>query len=173
MLTNYSGAVFRGSGYDIACAQHRHAITYQLKNKKPIVKPTAFYPSFAAQLYFIYLNKKQNSREGIRRYHAVGENKTAVIKAISGITEKIVTATSLNAFEDLVEDHENLIGKLIKLPKVKDRLFGDYSGKIKSLGAWGGDFILATGNEETPAYFKNKGFPTVISYDKMVINPFI
>ena len=29
-----------------------------------------------------------------------------------------------------------------------DELFSDFNGSIKSLGAWGGDFILATGNQK-------------------------
>jgi hypothetical protein len=37
------------------------------------------------------------------------------------------------------------------------------------LGAWGGDFILATGNDETPNYFNQKGFSTVIPYKEMVL----
>jgi hypothetical protein len=41
-------------------------------------------------------------------------------------------------------------------------------GAIKSLGAWGGDFILASGNQKTPNYFHEKGFKTVISYSEMI-----
>ncbi len=42
-----------------------------------------------------------------------------------------------------------------------DKIFLDYFGQTKSLGAWGGDFILATGNKDTPKYFKNKGYPNL------------
>jgi hypothetical protein len=48
-------------------------------------------------------------------------------------------------------------------------LFPDYSRAIKSLGAWGGDFVLATGNFNEMDYFKQKGFHTIISYHKMVL----
>jgi len=52
---------------------------------------------------------------------------------------------------------------------VKERLFPDYFGTLKSLGAWGGDFILATGTKETPRYFKNKGFETILTYSEMIL----
>ncbi len=160
---------FPGSGYDIACAQHQQPVLYQVSSKKPVVKPVEFYPPFADRLYFVHLNKKQNSREGIQLYQNIKENKVDVINAISDITQKITTTKTLNNFEALLEEHETRMANLLQLPKVKTQLFPDYSGTIKSLGAWGGDFILATGNSDTPSYFKAKGFPVVIPYDTMVI----
>ena len=59
---------FSGSGYDIACAQHNLPIFYQLENQHPIVKQVDFNPNFKNELFFVHLNKKQNSREGIQRY---------------------------------------------------------------------------------------------------------
>src|SRR5690606_18404617 len=48
---------FGGSGYDIACAQHNHPISYQLEYGKPMVKKLEFSPSFKHHLYFIHWNK--------------------------------------------------------------------------------------------------------------------
>ena len=36
------------------------------------------------------------------------------------------------------------MSKLTSKEKIKDKLFNDFDGEIKSLGAWGGDFILAS-----------------------------
>ena len=58
---------FDGSGYDIACAQHKSPILYTRKDMNPIVEEVNFNPKFKEQLYFVYLNKKQNSREGIQQ----------------------------------------------------------------------------------------------------------
>ena len=80
-----------------------------------------------------------------------------------------LNAKSLVDFEKLIVKHEQIISSIIKLKPVKEKLFSDYFGEIKSLGAWGGDFVLATGNEETPKYFKNKGFETVLSYKEMIL----
>ena len=160
---------FPGSGYDIACAQHQNPVFYQIKTGKPVVKPLPFYPPFADRLYFVYLNKKQNSREGIQQYQNTNKNKAGAIDAVSNITRKIVLTRHLSDFEALITAHEHHISDLLQFPKVKEKLFGDYFGQIKSLGAWGGDFVLATGNEATPAYFNAKGFPTVIPYNNMII----
>jgi hypothetical protein len=47
-------------------------------------------------------------------------------------------------------------------------LFKDYPNTIKSLGAWGGDFVLATGNNSDMDYFKNKGYNTIIPFQEMI-----
>ena len=72
----------------------------------------------------------------------------------------------LPSFKGL-KTHERVISEMIGLPTVKEQLFQDYEGIVKSLGAWGGDFVLATGDDKTRSYFKSKGFETVISYSKM------
>ena len=86
---------FGGSGYDIACAKNNYPILYRIKNKKPSFKSTVFNPSFKNQLYFIHLNKKQNSRDGIARYRTQKKENTTIIAEISDITHRINTCTSL------------------------------------------------------------------------------
>lgn len=160
---------FSGSGYDIACAQNDSSILFHLENETPIVEDVVFNPIFKDELYFIHLNKKQNSREGIAKYRNQNFDKPDLINRISNITKKILTTTTLSIFEDLLTAHENLISENLKLPTVKSELFSDYNGAIKSLGAWGGDFIIATGDKDTPEYFKNKGYPTIISFENMIL----
>ncbi|MHA7842265.1 MAG: GYDIA family GHMP kinase [Winogradskyella sp.] len=162
---------FGGSGYDIACAQHNTPITFQLQNQKnnPLAESVQFNPSFKDSLYFVYLNEKQNSREGIKRYKTLNKVTTSVISEINGITEAIVRSVSLSAFEELIIKHEQIIGELINETPIKYRLFNDYNGTIKSLGAWGGDFVLATSETNPTDYFKSKGFDTIIPYNDMVL----
>ncbi|MDX1766675.1 MAG: GYDIA family GHMP kinase [Arenibacter troitsensis] len=158
---------FSGSGYDIACAQNNSPITYQLKNNRPIVQPASFHPTFKNYLYFVYLNQKQNSREGIAQYRKTEFNTFSAISQINSITERILTCSRLSQFEKLIKKHELILSEILGIPTVKERLFPDFKGTVKSLGAWGGDFILATGNKTTPDYFREKGFATVIPYSKM------
>ncbi|WP_299673679.1 GYDIA family GHMP kinase [uncultured Tenacibaculum sp.] len=160
---------FSGSGYDIACAKHNSPIFYQLEDKKPTITEVNFSPTFSNDLYFVFLNQKQNSREGIKRYKEKRHKLENEIQLISQISKDLITSKNLSDFEDLLNTHENLVSSIIELPKVKDRLFSDYFGTVKSLGAWGGDFVLATGNNETPEYFKNKGFEIIIPYNEMVL----
>ena len=160
---------FSGSGYDIACAQHNSALLYYLKDDKPVVEALTFNPIFKEHLFFIHLNKKQNSRDGIAQYRAQGFDKSSLVKRVSKITKQMLSATNLSQFEALLDAHEHLIAENLNLKTVKSDKFPDYSRSIKSLGAWGGDFVLATGNADTPGYFKEKGYNTVIPFSKMIL----
>ena len=162
-------ATFGGSGYDIACAQHNLPILYQLSKSIPIVKEVNFKPPFANELYFVHLNRKQNSRDAIHHYSDIDFDKGEFTNEISTITEKLLTISTLGEFEQLLHQHEELISKAIGLSPIRERLFTDYNGAVKSLGAWGGDFILITGDKESPNYFKEKGFRTIIPYTKMIL----
>lgn len=161
---------FGGSGYDIACAQRNNAITYQLKNSHREVNDVTFNPEFKGNLYFVYLNKKQNSREGIIQYHKNKDTISSKIGDINNITNKIIDCTTLEDFNKLIDLHETIVSSIINQPTVKNALFKDFNGSIKSLGAWGGDFILVSALDNPTSYFKEKGFPTIIHYKDMILN---
>jgi len=158
-----------GSGYDIACAQNDSAILYQLKAQKPLVKPIDFSPSFKDQLYFVHLNKKQRSHKEVLRYQSIKKGIASAVETVSEITDLVLNTTSIADFEMLIREHEKLLSSILQTPTIQELQFKDYFGQTKSLGAWGGDFILATGNDDTPKYFKKKGFETVLLYDEMVL----
>ena len=160
---------FGGSGYDIACAQHNTPIIYQLENRKPSVEAVNFNPDFKDQLFFIHLNKKQNSREGISQYRQLNFNTKELVNNIGDITSKMVSCHNLVTFETLMDQHETILSNTLKTPTVKKSLFDDYTGSIKSLGAWGGDFILVTGGKTASTYFKQKGYSTIIPYSEMIL----
>lgn len=160
---------FGGSGYDIAAAQIFHPITYQLGDSKRNVLAANFDPVFKEELFFVYLNRKQNSRDSISKYQEQIKIPEENIEKISSLTQSFIQCECLEEFQLLIEIHETLISKIINTPKIKTRLFRDYSGAIKSLGGWGGDFILATGNIEAQGYFRRKGYDTIIPYSQMVL----
>ena len=160
---------FGGSGYDIACAQNNTPITYQIEDKKPLVKTVDFSPSFKDQLYFVHLNKKQNSRDGIKHYNKNKENAQYAIEAINRITLKMINSKTLEHFQSLMVQHETIISKITKQTPVKDLLFKDFDGAIKSLGAWGGDFIMVASKNNPSQYFKDRGYETVIPYSIMAL----
>ncbi|WP_369047698.1 GYDIA family GHMP kinase [Tenacibaculum sp. UWU-22] len=170
---------FSGSGYDIACAQHNTPITYQIVDKysqsKPlVVEEVKWSQNFEDELFFIYLNQKQNSREGIKRYKEYKEKiplseVQTKINQISTLSEQFIKTNTINDLDKIIVEHEQIISSIIKINPIKSLLFKDYFGQVKSLGAWGGDFVLATGNEDTPAYFKQKGFDTILPYKKMIL----
>ena len=161
---------FGGSGYDIACARASSPILYQLTEGKAKVYPIYYNPPFATSLFFVYLNKKQNSREGIALYQGLKKNKKPLVTQLSQLTEEIYRIHSLDTFSKLLSEHEAVLSSYLRLPTVKDSLFKDFSGTIKSLGAWGGDFVLAIGEESyIKEYFISKGMQTILPFAQMIL----
>ena len=162
-----------GSGYDIACAGADGPLFYQLKDGKPVVERIAFKPDFAEHLFFVYLGKKQNSREGIQRYRAVAPSIKAIHPEISKISRQIAACTSLETFTSLILEHERLVATALGLPRAKELYFSDFPGEVKSLGAWGGDFVLlagAMGFDEVTQFCHEKGFEVVLRYSDLVLS---
>lgn len=159
---------FGGSGYDIAAAQHTKPILYQWQKDSPQISEINLHWPFRDQLFFVHLNKKQDSKEGIARYKA-RRNDISPVEPISQLTTQIAQATSLDEFETLLDAHEQYISKLIDLPTLKSVHFANYPGSIKSLGAWGGDFMLVTGTPDSLDYFKALGYTTIRSFNEMIL----
>ncbi len=162
---------FGGSGYDIACAQAEGPIVYKKEKGRPSWKTIEFKPSFSDQLYFVYLGQKKNSRDAINYYRSLGRGVKNHTHELTKISRNILQASTLSEFEQHLEEHENIVAKTLHLTKVKDVLFSDYWGVVKSLGAWGGDFILVTSNksqEDTRNYFNNKGYEVFIPYAGLI-----
>lgn len=164
---------FTGSGYDIACAGNNTPLFYYLKGSKPVFYPVSFNPEYKNKIFFVHQNKKQNSQEGILQYRKFKKSKVKIIQEISQISENIVRNQKeehFAFFEELLTLHEEIISKCIQLKPLKEEKFPDFTGSIKSLGAWGGDFFLATGEEFfVKSYFNEKGFNTILSFDEMFI----
>ena len=160
---------FGGSGYDIACAQNELPIFYQIIEGKPEVEIVNFKPDFSGNLYFVYLNQKQSSKSAIASYYQKQNNLKTVFSKINNITIEISETTILEKFQELLQLHETLMSDVLEIPTVKNSLFSDFNGTVKSLGAWGGDFVLVVSNENPTAYFKAKGFETIIAYEDMIL----
>ena len=158
---------FGGSGYDIAAAQNDTPLYYRLDNGMPNLLPVSLPWRFKERLFFVYLNAKQDSREGILRYRKSPLDRLALDR-ISQISLLIGECCDLGEFEELLAEHEKIISQSIQLPTVKSRYFPHYPHTIKSLGAWGGDFVLVVGDEEKKDYFREKGFTTIIPFPEMI-----
>ena len=155
---------FGGSGYDIAVGMQGGDVLYR---NPELWEGFVFNPSFIPQLYFIHLNTKQNSREGIKAYKAQPQNNER-IQRISEITDRVSVVEDLDEFQELISEHEQIVADHLGMRTVKDMYFSDYPYAIKSLGAWGGDFILAVGDANTPQYFKDRGYELVLPFDNLI-----
>jgi len=157
---------YKGSGYDIACALAKRPILYKLENNVPIVKSIQFSPDYTKNIFFIYLNKKQDSNKEIDKFFELKISKQTINK-LSDLTIEFVNSKTLLDFQNCIIKHENIISKTLKIDTIKNMYFKDYEGQIKSLGAWGGDFILAAGPVNSKKYFYDKGYNTVLNYKEI------
>ena len=163
--------VFGGSGYDIACAQATGPILYKLVNGEPRWEALDFAPAFSDQLFFVHLGNKQDSRESIAAFDAKGINPAPWLNTMVHLTMQLRFAEGLNYFMQHLRKHEEVIAALTGFSPVQARLFSDFAGVIKSLGAWGGDFVLvstAQSEEAARQYFSDKGFSVFLTWNEMV-----
>ncbi len=160
---------FGGSGYDIACAQTNRSIIYQLIDERPIFETVAFNPIFKEHIYFVYLNKKQSSKAAINNYLNKQFSLENVKLKIDKITTFVTETNDLNDFMNALENHEILLSDVLEQLTVKESLFPDFNGTVKSLGAWGGDFVMAISKENPLFYFTEKGYQTILKYEEMVL----
>lgn len=162
-------SISNGSGYDIACATATGSICYKLVNNKAIFNEVKWNPSFKDSIFFVHLNTKQDSAKEVEKFNKNSKDNSIQIETISSISEKILNTNSLNEFKNLLEKHEQVMSKTLETPTIKEKLFKDFKGVIKSLGAWGGDFILVCGDDSSKEYFKNKGYHTLLNFDDALI----
>ncbi len=165
--------VFSGSGYDVACANSNTPILYQKKAKKAIISPVDFFPDFNDKIYFVHLNQKQNSYAEIKEYQKKTKKDDSFyqkVQRVSEISAALTTVSDLQSFEHYLNEHENIVAEILQQEPIQPKLFSDYQGGIvKSLGAWGGDFVLVTGNKNNMHYFEEKGYKTILNYSDMIL----
>ena len=159
---------FGGSGYDIGCAQAEGPITYIRNQYNPIIQTAELSYPFEANLFFVHLNKKRNSQDALAAFDLNMVNQSS-IDAISKLTDRIIACTDQNSFDSCLKEHEALIGSLLNQLNVQDIYFSDFKGIVKSLGAWGGDFVLVSGDRHSPNYFRAKGYETIIPFREMIL----
>ncbi len=161
-----------GSGYDVACAFSEGPVEYINSPDEVSYTEVDFYPKFRENLHFVHLGKKQDSRQGIREYLKAVKNKSGLVKSVTRITEEIRSASSLSDFCQLIDSHEESIASHTGFSKVKDTHFSDFQGSVKSLGAWGGDFVLVASAQPTDKvkeYFHGKGYSTILPYKELIL----
>ncbi len=162
---------FGGSGYDLACAAAAGPLLYRKCSAYPEVTPLEWAPAWLTQTYFVYRNQKQDSREGIAAYRAA-TGSPALVERASQLTQDLLAAPHLRAAARVAAAHEQLVAKALGITPVGEALFPEFSGTVKSLGAWGGDFVWALSDlpaEKVKGYFNGRGFGTVIPYEAMIL----
>ncbi|MDP9957155.1 mevalonate kinase [Epilithonimonas hungarica] len=155
-----------GSGYDVAVAKEKSAVLYSRFPERTYHK-IDFNPSFKDELIFIHLNQKQDTREGISHYKSKPTS-TELINDYSKLTKMIVNSQNLEEFSELMTIHEQKLSDFLETPTVKEKYFQNCPSFVKSLGAWGGDFVLASKFGDYQDYFEKQGFTKIFSWSDLI-----
>ena len=159
---------FGGSGYDLACAEANSPILFSLNSGKEKVIPVNFNPILKKNLFFIYQNKKQNTKKSLEEYQNQNLFDKSTINRISKISQDLMFTSNINEFRKLIDYHENIMSSVLKIDSINKKV-RDYEGSIKSLGAWGGDFFLAVGPEDSLDYFKKRNYKIGYKYADFIL----
>lgn len=158
---------FNTSGYDIACAHHNEPIVF---SNNPInVDIVDLNWNFIDDLYFVYLNQKQDTQSAVGNHYKNKEKNWELIHYLSSLVDSATQVTSLNQLEVIIDEYQDKLADFMQQPKVKDVYFSDYKGSVKSLGTWGGDFVLVTKREGFEDYFKEKGYTIIVPFREMIL----
>jgi len=163
---------FGGSGYDIACAGANEPLLFQkISDDLVDLRSVDMKPEIIHHLHFIYSGNKAQSSDALA-YISEHKMSSNLLDDISKLSQELSEAKNIDAWVDGIASHNELLSSYL----AKDgpsSTFPDFSGSIKYLGAWGGDFYLAASTESTDyvkQYFNNKGFPHVLSYDQVAVS---
>lgn len=164
--------VYDGSGYDVACARSDSPLIYKAGEFDRKADKVIFQPIFKNNLYFVYTGTKQSSEKSVAEFRSDYKPSMDDIKTVDTITERIVETSDFEEFNNLIRRHERLLAGILGRMSIKEERFSNFEGEVKSLGAWGGDFILASsdkGTEYVTQYFNKKSMETVFSFDDFIL----
>jgi mevalonate kinase len=167
--------VSAGSGYDLATAMSEMPLLYRLNGNEHEIKKVGFYPVFRDHLYFAYMGNKRNSAQAVEVFGSHTEKDIAQrILDTDTITKAILDAKDLNIFRKLMRDHEKIISGVLGVPPLGFKLMSDFNGDIKSLGAWGGDFVLLASDmprDYVISWLRKKEMKTWFTYEELALKP--
>jgi mevalonate kinase len=164
-------STFQGSGYDVYCARANGPMTFRLNHDRCEIHEVHFRPAFADHLFFIYSGRKQDSQESVKKFISKPFKDEKIINHISNLTEAFINSPDLEDYLSVIRSHEAIISEALGLPAVKQEFFPDFEGEIKSLGAWGGDFMMAAtsmNDKEVKEYFHQKNLDVVFGWDEII-----
>jgi hypothetical protein len=120
-------------------------------------------------LYLVHLGEKQRSAQDVVRYRNIAPN-PLLLKAVGEAAELLFRASSPQEWSEAARAHEEAMGKVLGRAPVAETRFANYPHAVKSLGAWGGDFVLAQVLEASDLqWFKERGFLTVLPWSDCVV----
>ncbi|MGQ8337539.1 GYDIA family GHMP kinase [Sunxiuqinia sp. A32] len=160
---------FQGSGFDIACAFAEGPILYQQNHR---IEPIDLDYPFLDPLYFVYSGSKKATLGDVSQFLQENKISESELQQMNELTKQFTSCKTLSDFQLLIREHEELVSLKIGVEPIKNRLFSDFKGELKSLGAWGGDFFLAASNESESSvqqYFEERGYALIFKWNDLVL----
>ena len=163
----------KGSGYDVAAAMAQGPILYSITRNKARIIPVKFLPAFHQQIWFVYRGQKQDTERSLDEFSKIPEPTRQQIEMINYFTGELLHTKYLKQFMQIMSEHESFISDFLGRKTVKEEYFSDFNGEIKSMGAWGGDMMMAV--SELPGdyirtYFQTKDIQTVFDFHSLILS---
>jgi hypothetical protein len=118
------------------------------------------------------MGNKQNTLRSVSEYRMAAIVTPKTIESIDDITLKMTESDNIESFMRLMHEHEKILSDVLKKPAIKNSLFTDFPGEIKSLGAWGGDFIMAVTPEDdeyVKSFFEKRSMGPVFPFENLIL----
>ena len=163
-----------GSGYDVACANAEGPILYKIRDGSPHYRHIRFHPPFSDRIYFAWLGHKQDTEKHLDQVTGKIDPGYENIHRFSRLTEQMIAAADPVTFGKLIEEHEEALSGILEMERISAGRFSSLPGHVKSLGAWGGDFVMivsGVSEKELFAYLRNRNIRVIFRYDDLVYDP--
>lgn len=162
---------YPGSGYDVAVAMEGKPLKYKLQDHKPQWRPFSPPPVWQ-DTFLVYRGRKQDSQQAVARF----EDTTvapASLQRLNEISLGLTGQMNITELASLLQEHELLLSETLNQAPVQ-KAYPGCPAQLKSLGAWGGDFMWAvpttpTDKEKLPAYFEKQPETQVFPFSELVL----
>lgn len=158
---------FGGSAYDVAAATASRPFLYSLG--KRLIRMVTLPEQIANNLLFVYLGNKQDTATAVATFNDIPTDYFQLEK-MDSIAQFAAECQTIEEWEKMMQESEQMLSEILNQEVVQQKHFKDYPYKIKSLGAWGGDFIMASCRsiEDAKTYFSKKRYKTVFTYNELI-----
>lgn len=158
---------FRSSGYDLAAATAQEPFLYNLSGR--VLQYVKIHKAISDNLLFVYSGKKQDSAKEVALFEKIPTT-IFQLEGMDRLVDRAAASKSIEDWERTMEESDYILSSILNQKPIQELEFSDYPYKVKSLGAWGGDFIMATCRNKSEAieYFQNKGKKTIYTYRDII-----
>jgi mevalonate kinase len=142
--------VQNGSGYDLEIALNAQSIVYQ---REPLqVRPVDFRIPEGSMLRLVDPGSKQISASEVTRYRNLDLHlRNQAVPRVSQISETLAKNPSIQEMLELLREHDEILEGVLGQPCLHALEGHGFPGRLKSLGAWGGDLFLAASDQPQKA----------------------